>query len=124
LFEFLFVSSGDIDESFLTALVKIIACVMALILLWRFDFTDPFNVAFYKQVNTLAWLGLLVIVTAFIKDFYTDQWFKDTYHYASGFKYSWSFAPFLLIPAIWALRAVTVFYQSAVKSRQEAELTI
>ncbi len=122
--QFIFISSGDMGESIFSALLKIVAGLLLLKLLVQIDLNDPFNPAHYRLVNTLTGLGMLMIFTAYYKDFYTSQWFKQTYHYASGYSFSRGFGLFYLIPAIWMLRTITVFYRSAVNARREAELTI
>lgn len=122
--EFLFLSSGDMDESVFSAVLKIITGLLLFRLIGQIDLKDPFNPDHYKLVNTITWLMVLIIITAYFKGFYTSNWFKETYRNASGFQYAWSFGPFYLIPLVWLLRAVSVFYRSAVITRQETEFTI
>ena len=122
--EFLFLSSGDMDESFFSGSIKIFTCLIILWLLFKIDLNDPFDPVHHKQINRITWMVMLIIITAYFKGFYTGHWFKQSYAAASGFQYSWGFGPFCLIPVVWLLRAIEVFYRSAVKTRQETEFTV
>ena len=122
--EFLLLSNGVTYESFGTALLKLITAVFSLWLIWKFDVNDPFNPRYYKYVNTLLGLLIAIIFIDFFKNVYLSSWTTAHANILGEFKVSNDFKFIYFLAYLWVLRAFISFYQTAVKTRREAELTI
>ena len=121
---FLFVSNGYLNECFVSLILKIATAVFAIVLILKFDFADPFSPRFYRQVNTLCGLTIGIIVIDYVKFLYSSQWVGIAIHGSTDYKYDDNFNIFYFIGGIWVIRTILAFYNTAVKTQQEPELTI
>lgn len=122
--DFLLLSNGEPNESFITSILKLGICVFLLIIIWNFDFLDPFNTRHLKQISILCNLAIGLIFIEYLKYYYTMQWANDTKHGLGDFKFISDFNLFYYIASIWIVRMIISFYQSGVKAKQELEFTI
>jgi hypothetical protein len=122
--DFLFLPNGDYNESFITALTKLIICVLALRLFLTINITDPFSNTYYKQARLLIFTIMVTVFAYIFEYFYLGTWTGGVYNGLGDFKTINSYTPFHYIAMLWILRAMFSFYKAAVKTRREAELTI
>ncbi|WP_295655472.1 hypothetical protein [uncultured Mucilaginibacter sp.] len=124
LIDFLFLSGGEHDECFVSFFLKAATSIFAIILILLFDFSDPFNHRLYWRFNTLCYLAIGIIVVDYAKYLYTTQWVNKAIQDDASFHYDGNFNLFYFIGGLWVIRTILAFYNTAVKTQQEAELTI
>lgn len=123
-FEYLLLPSGEFQESVLSALLKLSAFVLCAILVWRFDFNNPFQRSYLKYVYIIYELFVINILLEFVVGAYLTSWrndflFQSDYHLCGG--------PSMVSShwLLWAVLSVAIYlYATAVKNKQEIDLTI
>lgn len=122
--DFFLLTNGEENENPLTLFLKLVICIMVEILLWNFDFTDPFN---SRQAALSIWVCNLLIVLFFAaacKNIYTGQWVNQPGRGIAPFKFISGYDNVIYIVLAWLLRMVVSFYRKGVKTNQELELVI
>jgi hypothetical protein len=117
---FLLVSTTEQDECFVTALLKLSICILLLIFLWNFDFSDPFNIRNLKLPLIIGRLAIALIITDLIKAWYTSDWVTGL----GDFKYQVTYSSAAYMTAFFIIALFATWYIKAVNNRRELELTI
>lgn len=120
---FVLVNSGAQNESIFNGVLKLLACILLSVLIWKIDLLDPFNPVYSSEVTRTGNLIMLIIVTEVVSYFYSSYWFNN---YRKTIEYGPfnDLNPLYCICFLWLVRVIMVFYKAGVKSQQEAELTI
>jgi hypothetical protein len=122
--DFLLLANGAENESFTTLILQLVVCVMIEILLWKLNFSDPFN---SRQLKSFIWvcnLLILVFVAELCKNTYTISWVRNSAQGLGRYQFVSGFNVFYYIILVWIVRMIVSFYRKGVKTHQELEFVI
>jgi amino acid transporter len=121
--EYLLVSTGEEQENIVSAILKIAMVILFTILIWQFDFDDPFKVTYFKQAYLLYRLFIFAALMEWIKNQYNDYWVTNFLH-STDYHYRSNTVGIMLYLIVIISTAIIYLYGKAVRNQQEMELTI
>lgn len=122
--EYLLLPSGMYQENLLSASLKLIIAVLFAIFVWKFDFSDPFQVIFLNRAYLIYRLYIGSLILGCLTSWYSSNWashyfYKSDYHFYSN---TGNLYDFLML---FVMLSVGMYlYTRAVKNKQEIDLTI
>jgi hypothetical protein len=117
---FLFVSTTEQDECFVTALLKLTICILLLVFMWNVDLSDPFNIKNLKLPLIIGRLIIVLIISDLVKGWYTAGWVTGL----GDFKYLVTYSMIAYMVALIIVVLFVTWYIKAVKYHRELEFTV
>lgn len=119
--EYLLLNSGEARESLIIYALKLVIGVLSWVLLWKFDFANPFNPLFFIRAYTIFRLLIAMFVLDYVAFSYSSycmgSFLHGDFHYVNASNGGYWFQTIVGI-------VIMYMYGNAVKNRQEIDLTI